>query len=122
MLVKIRTKFAKSFFSQRRPMHFLPSKKGKNPIIIKFVRRTVKNEVFNDKSKLKSLDSNSRLAITESLTKRRHKLVDEARRVFDFGNVWTTKGFVYCRFQGQRHCIDDFCDIFRIRLGPTKQA
>ena len=98
--------------------HFLPSKKGKNPIIIKFVRRTVRNEVFNNKSKLKSLDSNSQLAITES----RLKLVDEARRVFDFRNVWTMKGFVYCRFQGQRHYIDDFSDISRIRLGPTKQA
>ena len=102
--------------------HFLPSKKGKNPIIIKFVRRTVRNEIFNNKSKLKSLDSNSRLAITESLTKRRLKLVDEARHVFDFKNVWTMKGFVYCRFQGQRHYIDDFSDISRIRLGPTKQA
>ena len=69
--------------------------------MIKFVRRTVRNEVFNIKSKLKSLDSNSRLAITESLTKRRLDLVDEARRVFDFKNVWTMKGFVYCRFQGK---------------------
>ena len=102
--------------------HFLPSKKGKNPIIIKFVRRTVRNEVFNNKSKLKSLDTYSRLAITESLTTRRLKLVDEARHVFDFRNVWTMKGFMYCRFQGQRHYIDDLSDISRIRLGPTMQA
>ena len=102
--------------------HFLPSKKGKNPIIMKFVRRTVRNEVFNNKLKLKFLDSNSRLAITESLTERRLKLVDEARHVFDFRNVWIMKGFVYCRFQGQRHYIDDFSDISRIRLGPTKQV
>ena len=102
--------------------HFLPSKKRKNPIIIKFVQRTVRNEVFNNKSKLKSLDSNSRLAITESLAKRRLKLVDEARRVFDFRSVWTMKGFVCCRFQGQRHYIDDFSDISRIKLGSTKQA
>ena len=71
--------------------HFLPSKKGKNPILIKFVRRTVRNEVFHNKSKLKSLNSNSRLAITESLTIRRLKLVDEARSVFDFRNVRTRR-------------------------------
>ena len=100
--------------------HFFPSRKRKNPIIIKFVRRTVRNEVFNNKSKLKSLDSNLRLAVTESLTKKRLKLVEEARRVFEFKNVWTMKGLVYCRFQGRRHYIDDFSDISRIRLGPTK--
>ena len=100
--------------------HRLPSKKGKNPVIIKFVRRTVRNEVFNCKSKMKSADSNSRLAITESLTKRRLVLVEEARRAFEFRNVWTMKGLVYCRFQGQRHYIDDFSDIPRIRLGSNK--
>ena len=77
--------------------HRLPSNKGKNPVIIKFVRRTVRNEVFNRKSQLKSADSNSRLAITESLTKRRLKLVKEAGRAFEFRNVWTMKGLVYCR-------------------------
>ena len=77
--------------------HRLPSNKRKSPVIIKFVR-TVRNEVFNRKSKLKSADSNSRLAITESLTKRRHKLVEKARRAFEFRNVWTMKGLVYCRF------------------------
>ena len=88
-------------------------------MIIKFVRRTVRNEVFNRKSKLKSADSNSRLAITESLTKRGLMLVEEARREFEFKNVWTMKGLVYCRFQGQRHYIDDFSDIPRIRLGSN---
>ena len=66
--------------------------------------------------------SNHTFFITFFHYKRRLKLVDEARHVFDFKNVWTMKGFVYCRFQGQRHYIDDFSDISRIRLGPTKQA
>ena len=71
--------------------HALPSRKGKNPIIIKFVRRTVRNKVFAAKSKLKSSagESNPRLAITESLTKRRLRLVEEARKIFEFRNVWT---------------------------------
>ena len=71
---------------------------------------------------MKSLDSNSPLAITKSLTKRRLKLVDKARRVFNFRNVWTMKGFVYSRFQRQRHYIGDLSDISKIRLGPSKQA
>ena len=102
--------------------HFFPSKKGKNPIIIKFVRRTVRNEVFNNKSKLKSLDSNSWLAITESLTKRRLKLLMKLDVFLSSKMFGTMKALVYCRFQGQRHYIDDFSDISRVRLGSTKQT
>ena len=102
--------------------HALPSRKGKNPIIIKFVRRTVRNKVFAAKSKLKSSagESNPRLALTESLTKRRLRLVEEARKIFEFRNVWTQKGLVYCEFMGQRHYIDDFSDIPRIRFPGNK--
>ena len=97
----------------------LSSNKGKNPVIIKFVQRTVLNEDFNRTSKLNSADSKSRLAITESLTKRRLRLVEEARRAFEFRNLWIMKGLVYCRFQGQRHHIDDFSDITKFRLGSS---
>ena len=98
--------------------HALPSRKGKNPTIIKFVTRTVRNKVFAAKSKLKSSagESNPRLAIIESLTKRRLRLVEEARKIFEFRNVRTQKGLVYCEFMGQRHYIDDFSDIPRIRF------
>ena len=34
--------------------HTLPSKKGKNPIIIKFVRRSMRNTIFHHKADLKS--------------------------------------------------------------------
>ena len=53
--------------------HALPSRKGKNQIIVKFVSRTVRNKVFAAKSKLKlsAGKSNPKLAIAESLTKRR---------------------------------------------------
>ena len=33
--------------------HVVPSRKGKNSIMIKFVRRSVRNHVFNSKSLLK---------------------------------------------------------------------
>ena len=102
--------------------HALPSIKGKNPITIKFVMRTVRNKVFAAKSKLKSSagESNPRLAIAESLTKRQLRLVEEARKIFEFRNVWTQKSLVYCEFMGQRHYIDDFSDIPRIRFPGNK--
>ena len=97
--------------------HVLPSKKSKNPIIIKFVRRTVRNFVFANKSQLKGKkDLNSKLSITESLTKRRFRLLAKAQEAFGFRNVWTLKGNIYCHFEGKRHYIDDFGDVNRIRF------
>jgi len=103
--------------------HQLPSTKNKNPIIIKFVRRTVRNLVYSHKKDLKGkLDSNNKLSITESLTKRRLKLLEAARNVFLFNNVWTMQGRVHCKFNGHKHVIDDFCDISRIRFPTVPKA
>ena len=100
--------------------HVLPSRKGKNPIIIKFVRRSVRNQVFNNKSLLKATkESDPKLAITESLTRRRSKLLEQSKKVFGFQNVWTQKGNIFCSFEGKRHRIDDFANIARIRF-PKK--
>ena len=68
--------------------HVLPSAKNKNPIIIKFDRRTVRNMVFNHKSNLKTWqESDPKLPLTESLTKRRLRLVEQTRELFGFKNV-----------------------------------
>lgn len=96
--------------------HTLPSKKGKNPIIIKFVRRTVRNTIFNHKRDFKKDNSTAdRLSITESLTKRRLQLVEAARMAFNFNNVWTINGNVFCNFNGHKHPIAEFKDIHNIK-------
>ena len=78
--------------------HILPSRKGcPPPIIIKFVRRSVRNLVFYNKKKLKK--SQEKLSITESLTNRRLLLVMEVKKAFGFNNVWTNNGMVYCFYK-----------------------
>ena len=96
--------------------HILPSrKKDTSPIIIKFVRRSVRNSIYSSKKNLKSEEENAeKLSITESLTKRRLALVEEARNAFGFRNVWTFYGNVYCFFKNKRQVIDDFGDINRL--------
>ena len=65
--------------------HGIPTRKGKNPIIIKFVRRSVRNQVFNSKPLLKAIkESDPKLAITETLTRRRSKLLGQSKKVFEF--------------------------------------
>ena len=95
--------------------HPLPSKNNKKPIIIKFVRRSIRNMIYANKKKLKTTEG-PKLSITESLTKRRLKLLEEARNAFEFKNVWTMKGTVYCAFKGKKFAIKKHSDISSIRL------
>ena len=65
---------------------------GKTPIIIKFVKRSDRNAIF----KRKRLFVKSGLAITESLTRKRIALLNEARALLGRENVWTWNGIIYC--------------------------
>ena len=91
-------------------------KKSKNPTIIKFVRRTIRNKMFAYKKNLKSTDPKVKLSIIDSPTKRRLRLIEKVRKVFEFRNVWTLNGTVYCLFKKHKNVIDDFCDIEKIRF------
>ena len=73
--------------------HVLLSRKScpPPPIIIKFVRRSVRNSVFYNNNLKKSQE---KLSITESLTKRILLLVMEAKKAFGFNYVWTNNGIV----------------------------
>jgi len=102
--------------------HQLPSSKNKFPIIVKFVRRTIRNMVFDHKKELKGkLDWNRKLSITESLTKRRLQLLQASRSIFGFAECWSMNGNIYCKFNGQKHIINDFGDIERIRMPVHSQ-
>lgn len=58
------------------------------PIIIKFARYLVRANVFREKRKLK----NTGLLISESLTKKRVALLNEARDKYGKTNVWSSDG------------------------------
>ena len=68
------------------------SSKTGTPIIIKFLRKTQRNEVYPKKQLLKG----TKMIITESLTKRRLQLLEKARTAFNNCPVWSWKGEVYC--------------------------
>ena len=95
--------------------HPLPSKTNKKPIIIKFIRRSIRNMIYSHKKNLKTLNG-PKLSITKSLTRKRLKIVEEARKVFGFGNVWSMKGIVYCSFKDKKQAIIKLSDISKIRF------
>ena len=57
-------------------------------MILKFVRHNDRKNVFNSKKKLKGKN----VSITESLTATRMKKLKEARKIYEFKNIWTSDG------------------------------
>ena len=57
-------------------------------VIVKCLRRSQRNYIYLKKRLLKG----KRMIITESLTKRRLQLLNEARGVFDWKSVWSFHG------------------------------
>ena len=82
--------------------HPLPTaRNGNTPIIIKFLRRSTRNQVF----KRKRLFSRTGLAVTESLTKRRLSLLNEAKSLLGDKNVWTYKGTAFTNINSKHEKI-----------------
>ncbi|KAI4455672.1 l1 transposable element-related [Holotrichia oblita] len=78
--------------------HRLAGKEGTNkPIIVRFVRRDVKNKVFNDKRKLKG----TRIVITEDLTRVRISRVKILAKYLNSKNVFTSNGIILVKYNGK---------------------
>ena len=90
--------------------HPLPSKKG-TLVIVKFIHRTQKNEVYRKKRLLKG----TKMIITESLTKHRLQLLEKARLEFKQCPVWSWKGEIFVFHNNKKKVIDDFIDITKIK-------
>ena len=80
--------------------HPLPSKKNVRgtPVIIKFLRRTQRNEIYAKKIAPKGKG----MAITESLTKRHLQLLEAARDAFGWKSVWSIMRNIYA-FVGEKN-------------------
>ena len=94
--------------------HPLTSKKG-TPVIVKFICRTQKNEVYRKKRLLKG----TKMIITESLTKRRLQLLEKTRLEFKQCPVWSWKNEIFVFHNNKKKVIDDFIDITKIKSELT---
>ena len=68
------------------------------------------------------LTKGRKVSMTESLTKRRLKVVEEAQKYFDFENFWTQKGVVYYSFKGKKHAIHYLSHIHESRAFFKKRS
>jgi hypothetical protein len=81
--------------------HPLPTHKGPPKIIVKFTRRDIRNQFYNNRRKLagKKIDKNY-VYISESLTPSRKKLfgkVNNIKKTLRWKYIWTNNGKIYLK-------------------------
>jgi hypothetical protein len=89
--------------------HRLPGREPYHrPIIVKFISRNTKKNVFTKKRLLKG----SNIVITEDLTKLRYQLMKNASKKFGPKNVWSSDGKIFVKLDNSIKVIrsnDDLC-------------
>ena len=91
--------------------HVLKTKSGKNDVVIvKFVRRIVRNLYWYNKKELAGSD----VSITEHLTEYNLNLLKAAKSVIDRKNVWTNQCTVFVKIGNQKHSIHTKADLIKL--------
>ena len=90
--------------------HPLPNtKKNKTRVIVKFVRRDIKNLVFFAKRELKNCPL--KVTITEHLSQYNLWLLEKAREMVPFRDTWTSQCVVYALVHGKKVSIKGTNDL-----------
>ena len=90
--------------------HPLPTKdKSKSIVIAKFVRRDIKNLIFFSKRELKNHPS--KVSITEHLSAKNLWLMDEAKKLVGYKNVWSSQCTVFALAAGKKNPIKNSNDL-----------
>ena len=86
-----------------------PTKKKRSRVIVKFVRRDIKNLVFFAKRELKM--SPQKITITEHLSKYNLWLLERVREMVPFKDTWSSQCVVYALVRGTKVAIKGEKDL-----------
>ena len=90
-----------------------PTTDSNNVVIVKFIRRDLKNEIFFSKSQLKEYNKGREVktGITEHLTSYNKGLYDKAKLIAGVRNVWTSKCRIYAKIRGEKIEVKEESDL-----------
>ena len=101
--------------------HPLPTKnKSQSVVIVKFVRRDIKNLVFFEKRELKK--SPLKVSIFEHLTNRNIWLMNEAKKLVGFKQVWSSQCTVFALVNGRKVPIRSKNDLHYVQQALAKNT
>lgn len=91
--------------------HVLKTKAGKtNVVIVRFVRRIVRNLFWLNKKELK----NSGVSFTEHLTDYKLSLLNDAKSAIGKNNVWTNQCVIFVKYKGAKQVINSQADLAKL--------
>ena len=95
---------------ERAHILYQGTKQGKPVVIVRFVRRVVRNNVFFCRKNLKG----TKVSISDHLSKHNLSVLKEAKRVFGPDNTWSSMSKIYISAGGRSHNIKSFNDIYNV--------
>lgn len=84
---------------------------GIKPILVRFVSRTSKKRVFNNKSKLKG----SKIVIKEDLCPEKLALLKKVTESVPYRSAWTSDGKIFVKVRNKIHSIKTTEDVQLLR-------
>ena len=94
--------------------HPMPTVSGKTVIIVKFVRRAVRDEIFYKKKFLKHRVG-PKISVTEHLTAANLGLLNEAKKIVESKNVFSKNCKVYAKWGKDKFVISDTNDLKKLK-------
>lgn len=94
------------------------TRSGYRPVIVKFISYVQRNLVFTNKKNLKG----SNMGITESLTKNRLKLLNNAKEKFNKNSVWTWDGKIVVLVNKSKHYISTHQELNQLNIQPSARV
>ncbi|KAI5727284.1 hypothetical protein M8J77_000147 [Diaphorina citri] len=95
--------------------HYTNSKK-KECVIVRFLSRKTRDEVFSNKKKLK----NSPVNVAEDLTVDNYKLMRKCKELYNKKNVWTHYGAIKILHAGKITTIQNMQELEALQLGQPQ--
>ena len=94
--------------------HPLPTRAGKEIVIVKFVSRVVRNQIWYNKKLL----NGSNISVSEHLTSQNIALLNDAKDVLGRENAWLNQCVVHIQVNGRKHKIFSKKDLLALTHSP----
>ena len=92
---------------ERAHLLYQRSKTAKPAVIVRFVRRVIRNNVFFKRRHLKGTD----ISISDHLTRLNKAIFDEAKSIFGSDNTWTSLSKIFVSVNGRRYEMKSLADV-----------
>ena len=98
--------------------HPLNNENMNSPIVVKFVSRDLRNEIYNARNFI----TDPHVTISEHLTPQNHTLLTKAQDATSYEDAWSNQGKIYMKLEGSTKRVNSLSDIPPKATGSNHDA